>query len=261
MIEKLSKIVKDVGCLLLEWRNSRVFNGTWVGQQFKAEVDKMAHSALTERLGGITPDIPIISEEDETSLVGKRPKRYWIIDPIDGTASFVNGYNGFVTQVALIENHRPSMAAIYAPLLETLYIAEYGKGSFLNGKSLQITHGNEPKVLIDNYHEPRGITYNLYKDLKFSEYIECGSISLKICKVADGTADIFFKNVPVRDWDLAAPQLVIEEAGGVMRDSNGTEIKYNGEYTHYGVIAAASDDICMRIASWYNNFKRREIGK
>lgn len=260
MIEKISKIVKDVGYLLLEWHDSRIFNGTWDGKQFKSEVDKMAHSALTERLGRITPDIPIISEEDETSLVGKRPECYWLIDPIDGTASFVNGYNGFVTQVALIEDCHPSIAVIYAPLLELLYTAQRGGGSFLNGKNLQITHGNEPKVLIDNYPEQRGITYNLYKELNFSKYIECGSISLKICKVADGTADLFFKSVTTRDWDLAAPQLVIEEAGGVLRDSNGEEIRYNGDYTHDGVIAVASDDICMRIASWYNNFKKRGTG-
>lgn len=259
MIEKLSKIVKDVGRLLMEWRDSRIFNGTWVGQQFKAEVDQLAHSALTERLGRITPDIPIISEEDKVLLVEKRPKCYWIIDPIDGTASFVNGFNGFVTQVALIEDHRPSMAVIYAPLLELLYTAQRGKGSFLNGKSLQITTGREPKILIDNYPKPQGITYNLYKELNFSKYIECGSISLKICKVADGTADVFFKNVTVRDWDLAAPQLVMEEAGGVLRDSNGEEIRYNGDYTHDGVIAVASDDICMQIAFWYNDFRKRGI--
>ena len=215
MIEKLSKIVKDVGCLLIEWRDSRVFNGTWVGQQFKAEVDQMAHSALTERLGRIAPDIPIISEEDKTSLVGKRPKRYWIIDPIDGTASFVNGYNGFVTQVALIENHRPSMAVIYAPLLGLLYTAERGKGSFLNSENLHITPGREPNILIDNYPEPRGITYNLYKELKLSKYIECGSISLKICKVADGTADIFLKCNSQR---LGSCRAAVGYRGGRRRD-------------------------------------------
>lgn len=257
MIDKLSHIVQEVGSLLLTWRNADITDGKWDGSQFKASVDRMAHHALTERLHELVHDIPIISEEDPASLVTVRPSHYWLIDPIDGTASFVNGYHGFVTQVALIENHHPSMAAIYAPLLETLYTAQQGKGTFLNGKKFQIAYGKEPKVLIDNYPEPMGIIYNLYKALNFSKYIECGSISLKICKVADGTADIFFKNVTVRDWDLAAPQLVIEEAGGVIRDSNGAEIRYTGDYAHEGIIAAASDDICMRIASWYNNFKKR----
>jgi len=258
MIEKLSAIVKDVGQLLLAWRNSKIFNGTWDGKQFKSEVDKMAHSALTERLKEITPDIPVISEEDETSLVRKRPKRYWIIDPIDGTASFVNGYNGFVTQVALIENHRPSIAVIYAPLWESLYTAQRGEGAFLNGKKLQIAHGKESKVLIDNYPEPVGITYNLYNELNFSKYIECGSISLKICKVADGTADVFFKNVTVKDWDIAAPQLILEEAGGSLEESDGSIVRYDGNYEHDGIVAATSDEACTSVVSWYNNFKKME---
>lgn len=258
MIEKLSDIVKEVGQLLLAWHDSKIFNGTWDGTQFKAEVDKMAHSALTERLGRITPEIPIISEEDETSLVEKRPACYWLIDPIDGTASFISGFNGFVTQVALIENHHPSMAAIYAPLLETLYTAQQGKGAFLNGKNFQIAYGKEPNILIDNYPEPMGITYNLYKALNFSKYIECGSISLKICKVADGTADVFFKNVTVRDWDIAAPHLILEEAGGSLKESDGSIVRYDGNYEHDGIVAATSDEACASVVSWYCNFKKRE---
>lgn len=162
MIDQLSHVVLDIGGLLLEWRNSKIIEGRWEGQQFKAIVDKMAHDALTERLVKLMPDIPIISEEDRSSLVKMRPSRYWLIDPIDGTASFVNGYQGFVTQVVLIVDNSPLIAAICAPVLGLLYVAKRGCGAFLNGKRLCLVPHKELETLIDNYPEPRGISLDVY---------------------------------------------------------------------------------------------------
>lgn len=257
MIRELANIVYDIGLLLLKWRNAEIFEGTWEGPQFKAKVDRMAHLALTERLEKIAPAIPIISEEDEISIHKKRPDRYWLIDPIDGTASFIGGFPGFVTQVALIKENYPSMVAIYAPVLESLYLAERGKGASLNGQPLLLHPDKEARILIDNWPEPRGIAYTLYKELNFAEYIECGSIALKICKVADGTADIFFKDVIVRDWDIAAPQLVFEEAKGIIRDCHGQKIRFDSDNKHHGVVAATPEKACMRVVSWYGDFEKK----
>ncbi|MBI5682427.1 MAG: 3'(2'),5'-bisphosphate nucleotidase CysQ [Deltaproteobacteria bacterium] len=258
MINEISGIVKEVGNLLLKWRNNGIIEGQWDGSQFKAKVDQMAHFALTERLKKIYPDIPIISEEDISSHYKIRPEIYWIIDPIDGTSSFVEGYEGFVTQISLIVKNLPVLAAIYAPLLELLYTAKRGHGAFLNNERLATLKNKEPKILIDNYPEPRGIARELYNDLCFARYIECGSISLKICKVADGTADVFFKNVTVKDWDIAAPHLILEEAGGVLKDNKGEEIRYTGDFTHKGIVAASSDKTILHIVLCYNNLKRKE---
>jgi 3'(2'), 5'-bisphosphate nucleotidase/myo-inositol-1(or 4)-monophosphatase len=260
MMRELANIVYDVGTLLLKWRNAEIFEGTWEGSQFKARVDQMAHMAIKNRLEDITPQIPIISEEDPTTNVRNRPDYYWLIDPIDGTASFIGGFPGFVTQVALIKDSSPLMVAVYAPILGSLYLAERGQGATLNGQPLHLSSNREPLILIDNYPEPRGVTRAAYEDLKFFRYIECGSISLKICKVADGAADVFFKNVVIKDWDLAAPHLVLEEAGGVLRDINGKIITYEGNYEHNGVVAVASQEVCTRVVSWYKSFKKRGMG-
>ena len=158
MITQLANAVYDIGALLLKWRNAEIFEGTWEGSQFKAKVDQMAHLALSERLKEIASDIPIISEEDETSIQENRQDCYWLIDPIDGTASFVGGFSGFVTQVALIKSGYPVMGAICAPVLDLLYLAERGQGATLNGKLLHVSSDREPTILIDNYPEPRGIT-------------------------------------------------------------------------------------------------------
>jgi 3'(2'), 5'-bisphosphate nucleotidase len=257
MIENLSEIVKEVGTLLLKWRGENIREGVWVGGQFKAKADRLAHAALSERLQALAPELPILSEEDDSSQVLTRPERYWLIDPIDGTASYVQDYDGFVTQVAFMQGGQPCLAAIQAPALALTYVAERGKGSYCNGERLALGEGAKLDVLIDNYPEPRGIAWAAYTGLGFSRYIECGGISLKICRVADGTADLFFKNVLVKDWDLAAPHLVLSEAGGVLKDIHGCEVSYRQDYNHEGLIAAASAEACQRLADWYLTYQKR----
>ena len=253
IITELSNIVRDVGALLLNWRETEAVDGNWVGTQFKSKADIMAHEALTQRLDKLEPGLPIMSEEDKDSWFQERPDTYWIIDPIDGTASYAQGFQGFVTQVALMEKNRPIVSAIYAPSLEQLYIAKRDEKVTLNGRSLKLSdrRSKTGPVLIDNYPKPHGITSSVYQELGFSKYIECGSISLKICRVADGTADLFFKDVPVRDWDLAAPHLVIEEAKGYLYDIHGNLFKYIGNHEHNGLVAAQTKNGAMKLLSWY----------
>jgi len=259
MIEELAEIVCDIGILLLKWRDAGICEGRWEGTQFKARADRMAHRALSEGLKKITPAIPIVSEEDEVSAQGKRPDCYWLIDPIDGTASFVGGFPGFVTQAALMKGGSPSVAAIYAPVFDSLYLAGRGEGATLNGRLLHLSPDRKPALLIDNYPEPRGAARAVYEEMNLSGYIECGSISLKVCRIADGTADVFFKDVIVRDWDVAAPQLVLEEAGGMMRDCHGRKIRFDGDDRQYeGLVATSTHDACHAVVSWYERFERKE---
>lgn len=253
MLAELAKIVTEVGSLLLKWRADGRFEGQWEGpHQFKAQADLMTHDALTNRLSALAPDIPIISEENPVSWSSIRPERYWLIDPIDGTASFVRGYPGFVTQVALMEKGVPVLAVIWAPVLNLLYIAERNKGAALNGAKLLVKAGFPAEKLIDNFPEPRGIVLAAFKELGFHKYIECGSISLKICRVADGTADLFFKTVTVKDWDVAAPHLIIAEAGGYLSDIHGQAVLYSGVFEKAGLIAASQESTFNMFLDWYS---------
>jgi 3'-phosphoadenosine 5'-phosphosulfate (PAPS) 3'-phosphatase len=99
-------------------------------------------------------------------------------------------------------------------------------------------------VLIDNTPEPRGATQVVFERLRCTGYVESGSISLKICRIADGTADVFVKDITVRDWDIAPAHLVIGEAGGVLQGLHGAaEIAYSGSYERGGIVAAASAEL------------------
>ncbi len=258
MLRELVELVRETGAHLMEWRAEGVFDGRWEGTQFKAEVDQRANDIITEGLRTLDPHIPVISEEVPDSQVKGRPERYWLIDPIDGTASFVGGYPGFVTQVALMVDHQPALAAICAPALDLIYTSRRGHGACRNGKRLARLKDDRQEVLIDNYPEPRGITKRAFEDLEFRRYLESGSISLKICRVADGTADLFFKDVPVRSWDIAPPHLVLGEVGGVLTDIRGRPVGYRGDDTYDGIVAANSGRSSIRFISWRTQMRTGE---
>lgn len=250
VLTELCNIVREVGQVLLDWRSTGGSQGAWEGAQFKARGDTLAHEALCERLAKLTPGLPVLSEEDPASHWHERPGQYWIIDPLDGTASYAHGFAGFVTQAALVTDSAPTLAAVYAPALERLYSAQRGQGAYVNGERLRASAG-ALESLIDNYPEPRGITADLFRGLAFARYIESGSIGLKICRVADGTASVFFKNIPVRDWDVAAPQLLLTEAGGWLSDSHGRPFAYQGPVEHEGLVAASTEAAAAQVIAWY----------
>ncbi len=253
MFDRLTKILVDVGSTLVELSALGPIEGTWADStQFKAEADRIAHDRLIEALGALTPNLPVVSEEDAVHD-RVRPTRYWLIDPIDGTASYAGGFDGFVTQVALMDTGVPVVAAIHAPALELTYYAEKGQGAYLNGNRLNVKAGDPDRVvLIDNYPEPRGTALAALNELSMTGYVESGSIALKICRVADGKADLFFKNVTLRDWDVAPGELILFEAGGVMTGIDGAPFPYHGDWIKPGVIAARTETLLNRFEAWHS---------
>lgn len=248
MLPELAQALRIVGHSLLQWRQSPNVTGVWMGAQLKTDADLKAHDELSRQLTSIDASIPIISEEDAEQ--GACPERYWLIDPIDGTASFASGFPGFVTQAALIDKGRPEIAGVYAPVFNLEFIAARGSGSFCNGTRLRVSADSSFDRLIDNYPEPRGIAEAVFEQFWFKEYIESGSIALKICRIADGTADLFVKDVSVRDWDLAAADLVLSEAGGGLSDLSGNVPPYSGRGTWAGLIAAPSSSMIEKVRDW-----------
>ncbi|GAA3748005.1 3'(2'), 5'-bisphosphate nucleotidase/myo-inositol-1(or 4)-monophosphatase [Spinactinospora alkalitolerans] len=253
LADALSWAVLEVGVLLREWRaDSRATSGSWEGLQFKAGADAMAHDALSSRLRAIDPGIPVLSEEDPASLAS-RPDRYWLIDPVDGTASYAHGFPGYVTQAALMADRGPVLSAIYAPEPDVMYAAVRGMGATANGHSLLPCGAAPPGsgTLIDNTPEPRGIARAVHDRFGYTAYLECGSISLKLCRIAEGSAHLFVKDVPVRDWDVAAPELLLAEVGGALRRLDGSAFDYSGGFEHTGLIGAADPATCAAVARWY----------
>lgn len=211
-------------------------------KQVKSIADKEMHDYLFENIKNIKKNALIVSEECLQGISAKQIKNInecFIIDPIDGTASFVNGYPGYVTQIAYLRRGEALFSMVYAPEFDEMYIGIKGKGAYLNGEIIKIKDQPKSIVYIDNSPKPSyKITKMMQRDNK-SSYMECGSIGLKICKIANGEANVFYKDVILRDWDLIPPSLILEEAGGYVFSLEKTKIMYfmKDDYSHLGVFA------------------------
>lgn len=249
MREALADLVRRVGDLLVSWRTSGGTDGAWEGTQFHARADVWAHEQLCEGLARIDGSLPVVSEESAADTAMDEPSTYWLIDPIDGTASYAGGFEGYVTQVALMVDGRPALAAVAAPRFAQVFIAESGRGAYCNGVPLTLRSSSARPVVIDNTPRPVGPAAAAMRLLGTDRYRESGSLGLKICRVADGSADLFVKSVRCRDWDLAAPELVLREVGGVLVNGSGGRIVYGGPRRHQGLIAARSVELAERVVA------------
>ena len=247
----MQSILDKVASLLIEQKKVGKIIGRWAGTQFHAETDKLAHDLIIKELKEFDASIPIISEED-TVHIEAGDGVFWLVDPIDGTASYAEGFDGYVSQIALVENYTPVVAAVIAPQTQEYFFAEKGKGSFKKGKRL-ICQSNSDITLIDNSPKAAGMASNVYEQISGKRYVESGSLGLKLCRIADGTADVFFKDVIVRDWDIAPGQLIIHEAGGFVSDQLGKPINFYGCGKINGIIATSSIELFQSCNALINN--------
>ena len=254
--QRIEKTLRDCGAMLLDCLAAGRTEGQWSGAQFKAKADDLAHDFLATALSTTFPGVPVVSEEDAASIVYCAGDHF-IIDPIDGTASFAHGFAGWVTQAAYIRNGLPVMAGIYAPASDEYFAAISKQGAYCNGQQLSVTGSGERALsIIDNYPEPCGVAQALMQELNIPKYVESGSIALKICRVANRNVDLFVKDMTPRDWDVAAPMLLLQEAGGVLTDIKGDALILGGpERRHQGLIAAASPAVAEKVQAWFASCK------
>jgi len=248
-------VVEHVGRQILAWRYDQSSKSFHCKSEFKTEADRKAHALLEQGLSKLFKEIPIVSEESD-SHNPIRPSRYWLIDPIDGTASWYNGFDGFACQAAYIEEEIPKYGVINAPALGMTWTAMLGCGAYKNNKLLPGLQHHSRLILTDNYPEPRGIAGFLASDLKITSYLESGSIGLKCALVADGSADLFVKDVVVRDWDVAPAAVILQEVGAYLSDSFGGRILFNGSYQkHKGVVVYRDKKLSRRVFESIDKYK------
>lgn len=198
------------------------------------EADNAAQAVIVSGLEKLTPDIPILSEEAPSVAYEVRADwhRFWLIDPLDGTKEFVNRNGEFTVNIALIEGERPVLGVVYVPVTGQTYFACRGQGSFrqrLGEKPQAIQSrafaGGRPVVVASRSHAGAQLGEFLAR-MGEHDIVSMGS-SLKFCLVADGTADVYPRLGPTCEWDTAAAQCVVEEAGGRVVDLDNVPLRYN----------------------------------
>ncbi len=175
----------------------------------------------------------IISEEISNLEfdVRKSWQYYWVIDPIDGTKEFINKSTDYTINLALCYENEPIFGLVSCPATNDIYHAYRNKGAFLNGKEISIsteTDSNLKRVIASKSHmntETTEFIENLKKNHEI--VVKTYGSSLKICKIAEGKADIYPRFGPTMEWDTCAAQIILEEAGGSMLDEKKFKLTYN----------------------------------
>lgn len=233
-IESLKDLMWSAGDAIMEVYRSDDFGAELKGDDSPVtKADLAAHHVLVDALAELTPDIPVVSEEDSGSLdIPKSHSTYWLIDPLDGTKEFLKRNDEFTCNLALIENNVPALGFVCIPATDELYVG---------GSELASTKENRSgsPVSIRHSHSSNGTTRVVASKSHLNEetqafidaidgevaLVQAGS-SLKFLKIATGDADIYPRLALTCEWDTAAAQAVLEGAGGVVTQANGEAMRY-----------------------------------
>lgn len=176
------------------------------------DADLASNQHIVKHLKVLDPNVPIVSEELNLADYDARKqwRRFWLVDPLDGTKEFIKGSDEFTVNIALIENREPTLGVIYVPAKDLLYYAEKGCGSWKQeGRNAPVQiFSSVPDlsrglIVVESRSHPSAALENYLKDLPVNERIFAGS-SLKFCLVAEGVADIYPRLGPTMEWDVAA---------------------------------------------------------
>ncbi|HTR01500.1 MAG TPA: 3'(2'),5'-bisphosphate nucleotidase CysQ [Candidatus Acidoferrum sp.] len=201
--------------------------------------DLAAHQVLVQGLQALTPELPVLSEESASVPWRERQQwqRYWLVDPLDGTKEFIKRNGEFTVNVALIDDGVPVLGVVHVPVLDWTYYGDRDSGAVVekHGSTTRIHVSRLPvptqvlRVVASRNHrgdELDGWLARVQQTHPQVELVSMGS-SLKICLVAEGSADIYPRLAPTCEWDTAAAQAVLEAAGGKLVDVRGAVYRYN----------------------------------
>lgn len=194
--------------------------------------DKASHNRIISFLE--KTNLPILSEEGRSISYDKRKKwgYFWMIDPLDGTKEIIKKNGEFTVNIALIHQGQPILGVVHPPTLNQMYTAIQGAGSFLDGNKIQVSgktlDAPNLRVVASRSHlNPE--TEEFITRINHSAIVSKGS-SLKLLMIASGEADVYPRFGPTMEWDTAAAQIIVEEAGGqVLHTDFKKSVEYNKE--------------------------------
>lgn len=198
--------------------------------------DEISHQIISEELYKLDQDIPILSEEGKEITLGERQnwEKFWLVDPLDGTKEFINRNGEFTVNIGLIENSEPVLGIINVPVSGEIYFGELGKGAekYVNGSVNKISTSSksnmDPLIVVQSRSHSGDEEKEFYSKYNIRETISRGS-ALKICMLAEGKADLYFRGGPTWEWDTAAGHAILKAAGGEIFTKQKEKLVYNKE--------------------------------
>jgi 3'(2'), 5'-bisphosphate nucleotidase len=236
LLERVRSIAQAAGEAILEVYERDFEVETKDDRSPLTEADRVSHRIITERLAALAPALPIVSEEAADGEHRQRLewRRYWLVDPLDGTKEFIKRNGEFTVNIALVDEHAPVLGAVLAPAIGREYFggpAVDGAWRADNGGPKRSIHvaqpGSGPLRVVGSRSHANAGALERYLDTLGPHVLKPMGSSLKICLVAEGEADVYPRFGPTSEWDTAAAHAVLEGAGGCMMDLDGRPLRYN----------------------------------
>lgn len=208
------------------------------GQSPVSEADYAADTFLRETLGAARPDYGWLSEETADSAARMTARRTFVVDPIDGTRGFLEGNSAWCVSVAVVEAGRTIAGVLDCPARDEIYSALPGKGAYKNGARISVREPG-PDLEIGG---PQRFVDLLPEEWRrrVQRMPHVPSLAYRLAMIAEGSIDATFVKPNAHDWDIAAVDLILSEAGGRLLDARGAEPAYAAAVPRHGLLVAGS---------------------
>ena len=234
--ERLAAALREAGALALKTFRGNVRSWTKGKNSPVCEADIAVDGLLRGKLR--SPGYGWLSEETEDDPARLQARRLFIVDPIDGTRAYLAGRQDWSISAALVEDGRPVVAAVYAPVDDEMFVAIAGGGATINGARMAASPGHDlagAKVAGPASYLERVAALGV----AIIPVAKIHSLALRLTRVAQGRIDAAFASVNGHDWDLAAADLLVHEAGGKLTTISGMPLTYNLPQPIHGALLAA----------------------
>jgi len=245
----LASVIREAGVLALAYFKKDMNHWKKSDNTPVSEADIAVNQLLKQRLLTARQDYGWLSEETEDDCSRLKKQRVWVVDPIDGTRAFLRGGDDWTISVAMVENGKTITAAVLQPTESMLFTAVRGNGAYMNRKPITTT--STQNIRHCRMAANAGAFRAEYWQVPWPEMTITGynSMALRLAHVAQGQEDATLTISSKSDWDLAAADLLVQEAGGRVSTLNGRPLIYNGIHPVHDNIAAAGPvlyDLLMR---------------
>ena len=231
ILPSIQNICKEAGSLQKKYHKTNIHVSTKSNRTPVTKIDLDSNNIILKSLSELTPDIPIISEEEYDNK--KKYDVFWIVDPLDGTRDYLDNGNNFCICISLIDKKFPILGVIYSPITEYFYYAYKNYGAYLmKGNSDAVKIMTKKMSLSDsnNVYTSKSINKSVLKEISDNVhnalFIPLAS-ALKFGAIASGQGCFYPRLGPTHEWDTAAGQCLIEEAGGAVVDKFMNRLEYN----------------------------------
>lgn len=230
MLDKICQLARDAGdAIMVVYEGQAPLDVSHKSDDSPVTAaDIAAHKVIIQGLTALSPEIPVLSEEDPPAWeIRQHWQRYWLVDPLDGTKEFIKRNGEFTVNIALIEDGKPVLGVVYAPVLGIMYSAAEGKAWKEEGRNreeIQVREARPPLVVVSRSHSDTELEDYL-SQLGEHQTTAIGS-SLKFCLVAEGKAQLYPRFGPTNIWDTGAGHAVAVAAGAHVHDWQGKDLDY-----------------------------------